>query len=253
MTLRPRTTTARAVAQYTEWSRPKVAPSTLRFRSVYLSRFQAHCRTEWLHEISPAQIETFVGTEKSQATYVLRGFLKWANERFALSLFVPPTRPYRRNWDRAAEYEERSRAHAALARGVAERLTLPHQRLIFYLGFLYGWPLARIQNAAVDEVVGVSPMRADIYELVTLASRGTLSSGYFFEPWLGRSRRHASRMWGEWSGGVEMMRIIMAGNSARIAHGIRPKMRRRTAGALWQLPPFDEVSVERMPRMWGGA
>jgi len=254
----PRISLDRAIHQFMAWATPKYAEWTNGSRRRTLRAFQRDCGLEWLDEIAPAHLASFLGglTPPGKAYHAsqnLRVFIRWCNDRFHLTVPLPDSHFY---YERPGAARVAQRSHELEAEGLAigRSLALPHQRLAFLLGFLYGWTLEKVRKVTLDEVMAVTPMRADLYALAgtVAAVSGSKWNEPLLRPWLLSSKRRAQHHWHLWAK-VPFRVIQRAGNAARLNRGIRPiPLTTRTAADIWRLPAMDSTLVEKMPRVWEG-
>jgi len=255
----PRISTTRAANQHLAWCRQKpLSPYMQMMRRATIRRFSESLFSGWMDEIAPAHTDIWLDSHptasaKFQASKHLRAFLEWSNIRFGMALYIPEIRRCgytlglrHRAADHTLEWEERGLA-------VGRRMTLPHQRLVFLLGFIWGWNLRRVQTATRDDLFAVAPMRDDLYHLAEVVSQASPLSGPALKRWMGLSARNGRRAWAAWSGGAKFWEIIKAGRCAKQRRGIRPDpVLRASADVVWALPAMDGESVKKMPRVWEG-
>jgi len=245
----PRISTSRAVNQHLAWARQKpLRPFTLMMRQATLRRFQA-ASPEWLDELAPVHVDQWLQGRESasatdQASKHLRAWLEWSNIRYGMLLYVPPRHCS------SLPRPERNREGEEQGLVIGRRLELPHQRLVFLLGFVWGWRLKQIVAATKMDLFFVTPMRDDLYDLLEAVIAAAPDHGPLLERWLGASERNARRVWRRWSG-CQFGEVNKAGRCARLNRGIRPYPLQHNAGsAMWRLPPMDVESVKGMPRVW---
>ena len=248
----PRISISRSINQHLAWARQKpLRPFTLMMRTATLRRFQDATAVEWLDELAPAHTDHWLQSHDTpsatdQASKHLRAWLEWSNIRYGMLLYLPP-RHYISLPDQSRQQEGEERGLT-----IGRHLALPHQRLVFLLGFIWGWRLREIQRASQEDIFGVTPMRDDLYTLAEAVAAASPSKTPFLGRWLGASDRSARRAWARWAG-CKFGEVNKAGRYARLNRGIRPHPLQHGAGsALWRMPPMDVENVKRMPRVWEG-
>jgi hypothetical protein len=228
------------------------APGTVRQVRIAIEKFRKESKVQWIDAVWRYHVNKFEVAHHRQHVSALRVFLQWCNRAYKLTLPFPPVRHVPCRPVIAYPPKRGCKAHlwVANANAAAERMALPHQKLVFLCGYLYGLPLARVVTMTLQDLCNL-PMRRDFYDLVEGMRYLLPASGPAFAPWLGRSVVYARRVWRDWSGGVSFTEIVCAGDVARVAAGIRPVGGRRYRMALLDMmEPASPLLLERMPRFW---
>ena len=232
------------------------APGTVRQVRIAIEKFRKESKVEWLDAVSHFHVKQFMATHSRQQISALRIFLQACKEAYGnagpISVPVPPIlrTPSRPAISFPPKRRDKPRLWVAHTNAAAERMTFPHQKLVFLCGYLYGLPLAKVVRMALKDLCDL-PMRQDFYELLEGMRYMLPAGGPAFKPWLGRSVVYARRVWRDWSGGVPFTEIVCAGDAARLEAGIRPVSGRKHRNEMLDLlPPASPVLLDRMPKLW---
>jgi hypothetical protein len=227
-------------------------PGTVRQVRIAVEKFHAESKVQWIDGVSWYHVKKYEAAHHRQQIGSLRTFLRWCSAMYRLVLPFPPVRhvPCRPVVAYPPKRDGKAHLWTANAKAAAGLMALPHQKLIFMCGYLYGMPLATVVRLSLNELCNL-PMRQDFYDLLEGMRYLLPASGPAFKPWLGRSVVYARRVWRDWSGGVSFTEVICAGDAARIEAGIRPVGgRKHRMEMLDLLPPASTVLLDRMPKFW---
>ena len=226
-------------------------------RKYTLRRFEKVTGRRTLEAIEKGDYEKLVdGVSPSHAKSLMthfRAFVRWAYKRYGTAVYLPPTvlpaRQYRRGPSVSVLKAARTLRTQNTLKDVAARMVLPHQRLIFLLGFLHGWSLMKVFPATIDDLLAL-PQRDDFSLQLERILDSTPSRSRLFEIWV-PSARTLKRRWLEWSGKVPFSKLNEAGEHARALAGIRPSYVKTRDKVRAALPPLNGETILRMPRFWG--
>lgn len=253
---------AQAFAAYTTEFKESHAPSSNAWLSVRacLHRYEVYSRVSTLRDITRYTVESFLrrGSHRDVDTKWMRGFLTWCNQTYGLTLYVPPEKnrhkPIR---NPQLPINPADQARFALWRDDTEKaaklMTLPHQRLIFLLGYYYSFPLSRQIYLTIKDFEYI-PMTPTFYALLErVYSLAIESRHWFLRSWLGPSPGAAPRRWKEWVGkDLPFAHIIQYGKVIITDHGGRPsKASELWAKTYWaSRSPLDKEILERIEWRW---
>lgn len=253
---------AQAASQYVSHYRATHAPQSEGWRNVKtnLERFQKVTGITRLSEIAAAPVDQFILNPNVtvNACYWMRGFLEWCNKTYNLNLYVPPRRVNRLYRSlRVPRDLEAARKKIALFRATAEqcapKMRMPHQKVIFLLGYLYGINLKRQVLLTLDDLLAVSPMRDDYYKALADTRFCDPMNGRALTKWLGKNHQSAGRVWREWVGGKDLpfKHVIWTGALDLADMKGRPRIGQGLQRLYWEsLPRINEELVGRMRRWW---
>ena len=140
----------------------------------------------------------------------------------------------------------------AAAEACAAKMILPHQRVIFLLGYLYGYSLKQLVTMTADGLRELPFVRQDLYDAM-LAIPAFGPPGAVFKPWLGNVPSTATRRWREWVAPLktDFRTVVFAGQAARLAAGMNPQCGITVVNALMgTLPGLSAEGFERVKRFW---
>lgn len=252
-------TFAQAISQYvTEYRQrhPATSNSWYSVRAA-LDGFAKHSGVVRLSQLSPVAANTFLAARPSRNTRVfLRNFLLWANRTYGQTLYVPPQR-VSRNRNRIAPNLLIAQTKIARfrenARYVAEQLRLPHQRLVFLLGYLYSIGLEKQMTLTMVDLVAMQPVRTDYYKVLSETRDRSVMTGAALTQWLGTSHQRAGRVWRAWVGkSIPFQHIVLAGAADLMDRGGKPRVGRGFQDLYWNSRPrLNEDLIREMWWPWG--